>query len=90
MIPSPVCPSGGDQCRYGGVNMTHLQRSRVAGTLPSTNYCTDSQLMHEIMEEVAENVGDVMYGSGVLDPIRNQMVFTLADGRKLTMTCRFG
>jgi hypothetical protein len=70
--------------------MTHLQRSRVAGTLQSRNYCSDSELMQEIMEEVSEGVGDVAYGSGVLDPIRNQMVFTLADGRKLIMTCRFG
>ncbi len=66
-----------------------LQRERVVTAPARTNYCSDKELMAECVEELAQYVGDVRYGSGTLDAIRNQAFFTLEDGRKMTLTFRF-
>lgn len=50
------------------------------------NLCTDHELMEEIMEDLSTQIGDIRYGSGTLDVLRRQMVFTLEDGRKLRLT----
>lgn len=61
-----------------------VERMRNGG-----NYCSDPEIMREITELVAEDVGDVAYGSGVLDPARHQATFRLEDGRQLRLTMIF-
>lgn len=68
--------------------MTHVHSNAVR-PLSGTNYCTDKELVNEIIEAVSDNVGDVRYGSGVVDHIRHQFTVRLEDGRRLRMTFMF-
>ena len=69
--------------------MTRITNHVVARSHPRVNFASDREIMQEITEELGTAIGDIRYDSGVLDTIRNQIVFTLEDGRKLRLTAVF-
>jgi len=69
--------------------MTMLSGTRVVQhPLTGENYASDREIMGEIAELVSE-VGDVRYGSAVLDPLRHQITARLEDGRTMRLTVMF-
>jgi hypothetical protein len=64
--------------------MTMMQQQRHP--LTGQCYSSDREIMNEIAEAIAQEVGDVRYGSTVVDAQRRQITARLEDGRKLRLT----
>lgn len=55
--------------------------------LSGRNYSTDEEILGEIGEALANEIGDVRYGSVVVDHLRHQIIAKVEDGRTMRLTC---
>lgn len=70
--------------------MTVVSRGMCsAHPLTGTVFSNNTEIMQEIAEAISNEVGDIRYGSLVLDTARHQMTGTLEDGRKIRITVVF-